>query len=177
MAHDLNNKSILLIDADMRKGKISRYLGINRNPGLSEVLKGETEVDATFVSPDIANLTVILAGKPIRNPAELLGSKKMESLISSLKSRFDYIFIDTPPLMPVTDACLLSHFTDGAIMVLQAGRTQREVIVHAETRLRQSGGKILGYVVTNVEFHLPQYPYRYVHDYGHYAYQAESVAK
>jgi len=177
MAHDLNNKSILLIDADMRKGKISRYLGINRNPGLSEVLKGETEVDATFVSPDIANLTVILAGKPIRNPAELLGSKKMESLISSLKSRFDYIFIDTPPLMPVTDACLLSHFTDGAIMVLQAGRTQREVIVHAETRLRQSGGKILGYVVTNVEFHLPQYLYRYVHDYGHYAYQAESVAK
>ncbi|MBU4376288.1 MAG: CpsD/CapB family tyrosine-protein kinase [Candidatus Omnitrophica bacterium] len=177
MAHDLNNKSILLIDADMRKAKVSRYLGINMSPGLSETLKGDAEIDETFVSPGIPNLTVVPAGKPVKNPAELLGSKKMESLISSLKSRFDYIFIDTPPLMPVTDACLLGHLTDGAIMVLQAGRTQREIVAHAETRLRQAGGRIMGYVVTNVEFHLPQYLYRYVHDYGHYAYQAESVAK
>ena len=93
MAQDLNNKNILLIDADMRKGKVARYLGINRHPGLSEVLRGEAEIDNVMVSPGIDNLTVIPAGKPIKNPSELLGSKKMEGLLSSLKSRFDYIFI------------------------------------------------------------------------------------
>ncbi len=177
MAHDLNNKSILLIDGDMRKGKVSRYLGINLSPGLSEILKGEAEPDVAFVSPGIENLTILPAGKAIKNPSELLGLKKMETLISSLEFRFDYIFIDTPPLMPVTDACLISRLTDGAILVLQAGRTQREVIQHAETRLHQAGGKLLGYIITNVEFHLPQYLYRYVHDYGHYAYKNELVAK
>ena len=99
----------------------------------------------------------------------------MQNLINALKNRFDYIFIDTPPVMPVTDACLVGPMTDGAIVVIQAGRTQREVITHAETRLHQSQTKVLGYLMTNVEFHLPQYLYRYVHDYGYNSYQAEKA--
>ncbi len=177
MAHDMNNKSVLLIDADMRKCRIARYLGINPHPGLAEILKGEIEVDSTFVSPDVPNLTILPSGKSPRNPAELLGSKKMENLIASLKTRFDYIFIDAPPVMPVTDACSIAHLADGVVLVIQAGRTQREVIEHTESRLHQAQARMLGYVVTKVEFHLPQYLYRYVHEYGNYAYQAESVAK
>ncbi len=177
MAHDLDSASILLIDADMRKCKIAKYLGINPSPGLSEVLKGEKEVDAVFVSPGIENLTIIPSGNSPRNPSELLGSKKTQNLISSLKHRFDYIFIDTPPVMPVTDACNLGHLTDGVILVVQAGRTQRDVINHAESRLYQAHAKLVGYIMTNVEFHLPQYLYRYVHEYGHYAYKNELVAK
>lgn len=178
MAHDLNNKSILLIDADMRRGKIAKYLGINSSPGLSEILKGEVEPDLTFVSPNVNNLVVIPSGRKPHNPSELLNSRKMISLIASFKSRFDYIFIDSPPVMPLVDPCILGAIVDGVIMVIQAGRTQRGVIRHAESRLRQSQAKTIGYIVTNVEFHLPQYLYRYVSKYdNHYHYAYETADK
>ncbi len=178
MAHDLNNKKILLLDADMRKGKTAKYLGINISPGLSDILKGSVEPDSTFVSPGIDNLTIIPSGKVPKNPSELLGSKKMKVLLESLKSRFDYILIDTPPVVPVTDSCILGAIADGVIMVIQAGRAQRDVVKHAEHRLAQAHAKTIGYVMTNVEYHLPQYLYRYIHKYGEYGYkQPELVAQ
>ena len=178
MAHDLNNKSILLIDADMRKGKVAKYLGIDLSPGLSDILKDGIEPDSTFISPNVNNLTVIPAGKMPRNPSELLGSKKMASLIASLKNRFDYIFIDSPPVMPLTDPCILGSIVDGIILVFQAGRTQRGIIKHAENRLLQAQAKVIGYVMTNVEYHLPQYLYKYVHKYdNYYSYEYETIEK
>jgi capsular exopolysaccharide synthesis family protein len=170
MASDLNGKNILLIDADMRKGRVAQYLGLNKTPGLAEILKGEVEPDATFVSPNIDNLTIIPAGKVPKNPAELLGSKKMKVVLESLRSRFDYIFIDTPPVMPLADPCILGAMMDGVIMVAQAGRTQRDMIKHAEQRLTQAHANILGYVITNIEYHLPNYLYRYVNKYSEESY-------
>lgn len=173
MAHDLKNKSILLIDADMRKCKVAKYLGINSSPGLSDVLSGDVTADSTFVSLGVDGLTVMPSGKLPKNPSELLNSKKMERLIASFKTRFDYIFIDTPPVMPLTDACIVGPLTDGVILVVQAARTQRDIIDHAKSRLYQAQAKTLGYVMTNVEFHLPQYMYRYIHKYDSYTYQNE----
>lgn len=173
MAQDLDAKSILLIDADMRKGRVAEYLGLSRSPGLSDVLKGEAEINSVFVSPDINNLTIIPSGKVPRNPAELLASKKMQGLLASFKARFDYIFIDSPPVMPLTDACILGAMADGAILVIQAGRTQRGVVHHAQSRLHQARAKTLGYVMTGVEFHLPQYLYRYIQEYGAYKYETD----
>lgn len=175
MAHDLNGKNILLIDADMRKGRVAKYLGLNHTPGLSDILKGEVEPDATFVSPNINNLTIIPAGKVPKNPAELLGSKKMKILLESLRARFDYIFIDTPPVMPLTDPCVLGAMADGVIMVMQAGRTQRDMLKHAEQRLTQSHANILGYIMTNVEYHLPHYLYRYVNKYSEDSYYKDNA--
>lgn len=168
MAHDLNNKKILLIDADMRKGKVARYLGISSHPGLSDILKGDVEMEATFVTPGVNNLTIIPAGKSPRNPAELLNSKKMVSLLAACRAQFDYIFIDAPPVMPLADPSILGSMVDGVLLVVQAGRTQREMIKAVETRLSQAHAKVLGYVMTNVEYHVPHYLYRYVHEYGHY---------
>lgn len=168
MAQGLNNKSVLLIDADMRKGKVTEYLGLNHSPGLSDVLKGAAGVDVVLLSPKVDNLTVILAGKRPKNPAELLSSRKMQALIATFKTRFDYIFIDSPPVMPLTDASILGAMADGVLLVVQAGRTQREVVRHAENRLYQGRAKTLGYIMTNVEYHLPQYLYRYVHQYDTY---------
>lgn len=176
MAQDLNSKNILLIDADMRKGRVAQYLGLNKSPGLSEILKGEIEPDSTFVSPNIDNLTIIPAGKVPKNPAELLGSKKMRVLLESLRARFDYVFIDSPPVMPLTDPCILGAMADGVIMVAQAGRTQRDMIKHAEQRLAQAHANMLGYIVTNVEYHLPNYLYRYVNKYSDESYIRERAA-
>jgi len=173
MARDLNGKNILLIDADMRRGKVAKYMGLERSPGLSEILKGEVEPDATFVSPNIDNLTIMPSGKTPKNPAELLGSKKMKTVLESLRSRFDYIFIDSPPVMPIADPCIIGSLVDGVILVVQAGRTQRDIVKHVEQRLRQSHANITGYIVTNVEYHLPKYLYRYVNRYSdeHYIHQ------
>lgn len=168
MAHDSNDKSVLFIDADMRKGTAAKYLGLDSSPGLSEVLSGEIGEDSVLVNPDIKNLTVMLAGKVPKNPSELLSSKKMKQLISSLKARFDYIFIDTPPVMPLTDACILGSIVDGAIIIIQAGKTQRDMVMHVEHRLHQARTNIVGYIMTNVEYHLPHYLYKYVHQYGTY---------
>jgi len=173
MAHDLNNKSVLLIDADMRKGKLARYLGIQQTPGLAEILKDEAEAESTLVCPDIENFNVIPAGRPPKNPSELLGSRKMSNLLANLKAKFDYIFIDSPPVVPLTDPCILSSIVDGVILVIQAGRTQRGLVKHTEHRLAQSHAKMLGYIMTNVEYHLPQYLYRYVNKY----YGDETYAK
>ena len=171
IAHDLNKKSVLLIDADMRKGKVTRYLGFNSHAGLSEVLTGKAEADSVLISPDIDNFSVILAGKVPKNPAELLGSKKMQSLIASFKTRFDYIFIDTPPVMSLTDACILGRMVDGVVLVIQAGRTQRGTVKHAQNRLHQAGARTIGCIMTNVEYHLPQYLYRYIQEYDAYKYK------
>ncbi|MBN1871777.1 MAG: CpsD/CapB family tyrosine-protein kinase [Candidatus Omnitrophica bacterium] len=173
MAHDLNTRSVLLIDADMRKSKVAKYLGLESSPGLSDVLKGGVGVDSTFVSPNIENLTIIPSGKMPKNPAELLGSRNMENLLRELKNRFDYIFIDTPPVMSLTDASILGPMTDGVIMIIQAGRTQRDIVKSAKSRLYQARTTTLGYVMTHIEYHLPHYLYRYVHKYSDYAYYKE----
>lgn len=177
MAHDLSKKSILIIDADMRKGKISRYLGLHSSPGLSEILKGEAGAELTMINPGIDNLTVIPSGKVPRNPAELLASRQMAGLLSDLKTKFDYIFIDSPPVMPITDPCVLSPLVDGVILVVQAGRTQRDAVKHTEQRLHQSHANIIGTIVTNVEYHLPHYLYRYVHKYSDQSYYKEEKEK
>lgn len=179
MANDLNNKSILLIDADMRKGRVARYLGLNAKPGLSEILKGEIEANEAFVSPNIKNLTILPSGRVPKNPAELLASKKMSSLLAFLKPRFDYIFIDSPPVMPLTDPCIIGGMTDGVVLVVQAARTQRDMVKTVENRLQQAHANLLGYIITNVEYHLPHYLYRYVHEYDGYRayYQTEASEK
>ncbi|MFC1632433.1 CpsD/CapB family tyrosine-protein kinase, partial [Candidatus Omnitrophota bacterium] len=173
LAHGLNSKSVLLIDADMRKGKMSQYLGIERSPGLSELLQDKVEIDSVLVSPTIENLNVIPAGRVPKNPSELLSSRKMQQLLAIFKNKFDYVLIDAPPVLNLTDAAILGSRADGVIMVIQAGRTQREAVKQSENLLAQAHAKTLGYVMTHIEYHLPQYLYRYVHHYGDYKYEHE----
>lgn len=162
MAHDLNKKSILLVDADLRRARVSKYLGFKVEHGLSSLLANGANIEDCLVNIGIDNLTVLPAGKIPHNPAELLGSVAMRNLISALRSRYDYIIFDTPPVIPVTDAGLLGAQTDGVIMVIQAGRTQRGVIKHTESLLKQAQAKFIGYILTNIQYHIPAYIYRYL---------------
>lgn len=178
IAGDLNDKSVLLIDADMRKGKVARYLGLSRKPGLSDILKGDVELGDALVSPNIGNFTIIPAGNPAKNPAELLSSKKMVQLLATVRAKFDYVFVDSPPVMPLTDPCILGSICDATILVVQAARTQRDTVKTVENRLRQARAKVMGYIMTGVEYHLPHYLYRYAHEYGVYdAYYMKDAGK
>jgi capsular exopolysaccharide synthesis family protein len=163
MAQDLNKKKILLIDADLRKSKINRYMGIDADTGLAQILNNGTSIDEVLINiKGIENLTILPAGKAPSNPAELLGSLKFRNMLSQLKEKYDYIILDTPPVIPVTDASLIGAQVDGVVMVIQAGRTQKGVIKHGESLLRQANAKLLGYIVTNIQYHVPAYIYRYL---------------
>lgn len=162
MAQDLNKKQVLLVDADLRRARISKYLGINSELGLADLIANGSNVDEALLNMGIDNLTILPAGKPPHNPAELLGSTKMKNLIGLLKEKYDYIIIDTPPIISVTDAGLLGAQTDGVIMVVQANRTQKGIVEHGEGLLKQAQAKLLGYILTNVQYHIPGYIYRYL---------------
>ena len=162
MAHDLGKKNILLVDADLRRARISRYLGVNAELGLADLIANGTNIDEALLNIGIDNLTILPAGKIPNNPAELLGSLKMKNLVSLLKTKYDYIIFDTPPVVPVTDAGLVGAQTDGVIMVIQAERTQKGVVEHGEGLLKQAQSKLLGYILTNIQYHIPGYIYRYL---------------
>lgn len=162
LARSTQKVKVLLIDADMRRGRIERYLGSQSAVGLSEVLMGTANVEDALFKVDIENLTFLSCGSVPENPAELLGSDKMSRFLDDMKKQFDYIFIDTPPIIPVTDAGIVGSLSDGVIMVIQAGRTQRGIVQRAGELLNQAHAKTFGYVLTNIEYHLPEYIYRYL---------------
>lgn len=162
MAHDLNKKSILLVDGDLRRASITEYLGFKSETGLADLITNGAQVDDALFNIGIENLTIMPVGKIPHNPAELLGSAKFKNLIALLKSKYDYVIFDTPPIIPVTDAGILASQTDGVIMVIQANRTQKGVVQHAESLLKQAHAKMLGYILTNIQYHIPAYIYRYL---------------
>ncbi|MDP2923079.1 MAG: CpsD/CapB family tyrosine-protein kinase [Candidatus Omnitrophota bacterium] len=162
MAQDLSKKNILLVDADLRRARISKYLGFNSELGLADLIANGANIDEALFNIGIDNLTILPTGKIPHNPAELLGSMKMKNLITLLKSKYDYIIFDTPPVIPVTDAGLVGAQTDGVIMVVQAERTQKGVVEHGEGLLKQAQAKLLGYILTNIQYHIPAYIYRYL---------------
>lgn len=162
MAQSTNKPKILLIDADMRRGKLARYLGIRNHAGLAELLRGQAKLDDVLFKGDIDNLTFISSGTVPPNPVELLGSEDMKDFLTDIKQKFDYILIDTPPLISVTDPGILGAQADGVLMVIQAGRTQRGIVRHATELLHQAQARLLGYILTNIEYHLPEYIYRYL---------------
>ncbi len=163
MARDLDNKKILLVDADMRRSRVSKYLGITPEIGLAEVLSNDAAINNALINiSGIDNLTVLPAGKQPNNPAELLGSNKLKNLISHLRTKYDYTIFDTPPIIPVTDTGLIGAQADGVIMVIQASRTQKGIVKHSQELLKQSQSKLLGYILTNIQYHIPAYIYRYL---------------
>jgi succinoglycan biosynthesis transport protein ExoP len=162
MAQSTKKPKVLLMDADMRRGRLAKYLGVEQTVGLSEVLKGEAASSDALFNLDIENLTFMAAGSVPQNPSELLDSEAMSEFLLKMKTQFDHIIIDTPPIVSVTDAGIIGSQADGIIMVIQAGRTQRGIVKRAVELLEQAHAKLLGHVLTNIEYHLPEYIYRYL---------------
>jgi capsular exopolysaccharide synthesis family protein len=160
----------LTIDADMRRPRLHEALGRSQEPGLSNVLVGEVGLaDAIRQSP-VKNLSLISAGHIPPNPAELLGSKKFEMLLDELKGRFEWIIIDAPPVMPVTDAAVLAHLIGGVLFVVGAEMTPRRAAVQAIEQLRSANAKFVGAVLNrvNVRRHAYYYAPYYRKEYGKY---------
>ncbi len=114
------------MEGDLRRPKVADYLGLERAVGLTTVLIGQATIIDVMQSWGNGQLHVLPAGRVPPNPSELLGSQAMQSVIRQLEASYDYVLIDAPPLLPVTDATVLSRMAGGAIIVVGSGKIRRE---------------------------------------------------
>jgi succinoglycan biosynthesis transport protein ExoP len=156
---------VALVDGDLRLPRIAEYMGIEGAVGLTDVLIGRADLVDVLQKWGRSNLYVLPSGRVPPNPSELLGSRNMEKLLSSLMGELDYVIVDAPPVLSVTDAAVISKFTGGAILVAAAGRTTRGELTSAVTALNNVGDSLMGVVMTMLPTKGPD-----AYGYGTYAY-------
>lgn len=155
----------ILIDCDQRKPKVHKLLSISNQIGLSNLLIEEVDMDEAVIHSGIENLDILSSGTRPPNPSELLASEKMQNFIECLKDKYDYIILDTPPVIMVTDAQILSKYADGCILVVASGEADREAAAKAKEQLEKVNAKILGVVLNKLETNRRGYYGYYYHYY------------
>lgn len=151
---------VMVVDADLRRPSVAKQLNIDsRLPGLVEMLTGQCSYREVALKDAVPGISVIPSGKIPPNPAELLGSPQMASIIDNLAERYDYVIIDSPPILPVTDSVILSRFVDGVVMVVRGSATPRRVVADARQRLRAVGARMLGIILNDVDVSAGDYYY------------------
>lgn len=143
------NKSVLLLDADLRRPAVAQAFFRTSRAGLSDILIGQGKVQEALQQTDIANLFVLPAGTVPANPSELLGSAAMLELLESLKSQFDVIIIDSPPASSFADAQIVGAMSDGVVLVARSGKVTKEAVRRTRLGLEHVGARILGAVLNN----------------------------
>jgi receptor protein-tyrosine kinase len=140
----------MLVEADLRRPRVARYLGLIEGPGLTNVLAGSADLDEVAQHWGDGKLRVLAAGPMPPNPSEMLGSAQMRALLSALRDAHDYVIIDSPPLLPVTDAAILSVLADGCVVTARFGSTRRDELAAAAAVLARIDAKLLGVVLNGV---------------------------
>jgi capsular exopolysaccharide synthesis family protein len=158
--------SAILIDADLRKRTLTALLGLENTLGLSDVLEKRAGIEEAIIDTEIKGLTILPAGSESANPAELIGSIRMKDLIQQLGERCkdSYIIIDSPPIVSTSEANALVQMSDGAIVVIMADKTRRDVVKRELGAV--SSEKILGVVLNCAEFEACDYYHKYYRHYG-----------
>ena len=137
---------VAVVEADLRRPNCSRYLGLEGAVGLTSVLIGRVPLSEAL-QPWGDMLSVLSSGPTPPNPSELLASRRMQNVLKSLQDQFDVVFIDTPPVLPVTDAAVLAAHCDGALLVVQHGRATRDHVTSSLASLSGVGARLFGTVV------------------------------
>ncbi|MFE5321182.1 CpsD/CapB family tyrosine-protein kinase [Paenibacillus sp. NPDC056579] len=143
-------KRVVLIDADLRKPSIHLTLGGDAGRGLTNYLLNDSAVDGIIQDSYVDQLSVIPAGSMQPNPSELLASSRMSLLLDELRERFDIIFIDTPPLLTLTDAKIMSAKSDGVLLVIEHGKLKRIVAKKVKEELELAKANLLGIVMNQI---------------------------
>ncbi len=155
-------QNVCLIDADLRRPMINEYLGLDRSAGLTTALVGTADVNDLLQPWGEDNLYVLTAGQIPPNPSELLGSEEMKDLISRLELVFDSIVIDAPPLLPVTDAAVLSQHVGGVVIIVGSQKLRHQDLEKSLSALNMVGSNILGIILNRLPTRGPDaYSYSY----------------
>jgi capsular exopolysaccharide synthesis family protein len=156
-----SGKRVLLIDAEMRKPEMHRLFGISGSVGLASIIAKEIDIQDAVQETGITNLWLLPCGPIPPDPAELLSSPRFSELISVVREQYDYVLIDTPPVLSVTDPCVVAARVDGVIMTLRIANNSRQDAQRATTILDTMGVNVLGVVVNAVPRGKREYEYAY----------------
>ena len=165
---------VVLVEADLRRPKVPLYLEMSSmSEGLSELISGPKKltpqgIKAVLHPYESTGLKVILSGKVPPNPSELLSSHKFEELIELLRKQFEYVIIDCPPLLPVTDAAIVSAKADGCVLVVHAGVTKKPHFIGSRDAVKAVGSVILGVIINKIPESSLEYEYGYRYGYPRY---------
>ena len=167
ISHELHAHA-LLVDCDLRNPSLAQRFGLQNGKGLSDYLAGNGNASELFMKTKVEKLNLLPGGTIQDNPTELIGSKKMEALIHELKSRYPdrYVIFDSTPLLATAEPEVLAKFVDGIIVVVRAGVTPRETVKQAIANLDK--GKIIGFVLNDLEFKSHGQSSRYFGSDGYY---------
>ena len=161
--------SVVLIDADLRRPLIHSVFGMDKDKGLTNYLAGSLQYDELVHETFIENLKIITSGVLPPNPSELLAIQKMKNLLKQLQEDYDIVIIDSPPVIAVTDASILSTIVDGTLLVVYAGQTEKDAIKRAIMMLSSVSARLLGTVLNGFDvqgIYGSYYYYYYHHYYG-----------
>lgn len=173
----LTGAKTLLIDTDLRRGRLHRLFGYRKEPGLSNVLLGEATLEEALRPSPQENLTVLSAGRHLDNGTELLGSPRFAAFLSSLRGQFDRIVIDTPPVLGLSETSIMQNLVDGVLFVIWTGHTPVRGVKSAIETLRANGANFYGFVLNRLDLNATQNYYQYYyysHDY-YYQHAIESA--
>ena len=159
-------KSVLLLDCDMRNPTVHKNFGLSNKLGLSSCISMGTALSDAVQKTSIEGLYALTGGVIPPNPSELLGSEQMKNVLQRAKEQYDYVLIDTPPVMPVTDALIVSRFVDGMILVIASSEVKVEMARDVKNQLQHAGANILGVVLNKVRSEHHGYGYGYYYYYG-----------
>lgn len=145
-------KKVIFLDADLRKSVLVGRCQVDRSlKGLSHYLSGQDKFEDVTCATNLENLNVVFSGQVPPNPAELLGNSKFQTMIEELKTQYDYIIIDTPPLGRVIDAAVVAGQSDGVVLVIEANAISYKFAQKIKEQLEKSNCKILGAVMNKIE--------------------------
>ena len=161
-----HDHTVLLVDADLRRPSVQRYLNMDRKRGFSDCLQDETDIGETIIGTGIGKLSVIPAGRAVANPVELFTSQRMRDLIEEMKHRYNdrYIIFDTPPILPFAETRSLAHLIDGVLFVVKERHASQENIKEAVESLK--GCELLGMIYNDAMLNRHDERYSYYREYA-----------
>jgi len=161
----------ILVDGDLRKPVISKIFDLeNHTYGFTEVLKGKSTIENSIRHSGVENLDIFPAGPYVPNPPELLNTNKIEKVLKTFEKHYDFVIVDSPPLLPVSDAVVLGSVVDGILITVRAAYTKRDALQKAVAKLQNIREKVLGTVINAIPIGAGGYYSHYYHYYGYYGY-------
>ena len=160
ISYAMTDNRVIVIDCDLRRPKVARLMRMKSKVGLSNLIMNPMLYDEAIHPTNVKGLDVMLSGDIPPNPSELLGSARMQQLLAKLREKYDYIFLDCPPVNMVTDAVVLAPNSDGVLFLVRANHSERGSVIHAVEQLEYAKAKILGFVLNGVEIENTHYGYR-----------------
>lgn len=164
-----SDKRVLIIDADLRRGYLHKYFNLDTQPGLTELLNGQQNLETVIRHTEVPGLSVISRGKRPANPSELLSSNQFKNLLEQMSEKFDHVIIDTPPVLAVTDGIIISQYTGVNLVIARYAKTQMKELELTLNRFEQAGVKVNGFILNDIQRSSAGYGYGYNYAYAYKA--------